>query len=197
MRRSCPRRPGPLAAALLGLALLAAALGASCRGRTRPAYLTPDYGSWRKTTELLLDYPVPGHMDRLRVPRMNELGWSARPREEGGKLRWDFPEGSVIVKEVYASRNPAPGEAPAELTIMVKAPRDPAAQGGWLWLTKAPGGEERLFEGSFCVTCHANANERHPYLDGNPREEFRDYVFLLPALPAASPGPAAAEPDAY
>jgi hypothetical protein len=41
--------------------------------------------------------------------------------------------------------------------------------------------------GNFCVTCHANANEKHPYGDRNPREEFRDYVFFVPGgAPAAA-----------
>jgi hypothetical protein len=65
-------------------------------------------------------------------------------------------------------------------SFMVKEPGDPRAKCGWLWITKEQGGEERVFEGNFCVTCHANANERHPYFDGNPREEFRDYVFFPP-----------------
>jgi hypothetical protein len=163
-----------IAAAVLAL------LPSACR-KEEPSYVPSDFLSWRRTTEVPLDYPIPGHMDTLRVPRMNAVGWTAAPVPGGdGKNRWDFPEGTVIVKEVYSSRNPAPGEGPSMLTVMAKQPRDSRALGGWLWITKSSGGEEKVFTGSFCVSCHANANERHPYFDRNPLEEFRDYVFFVP-----------------
>jgi two-component system, sensor histidine kinase YesM len=38
-----------------------------------------------------------------------------------------------------------------------------------------PDGKEAVFMGNFCITFHANANEKHPCGDGNPNEEFRDY----------------------
>ncbi|MEI6387895.1 MAG: hypothetical protein WCQ50_14780 [Spirochaetota bacterium] len=43
------------------------------------SFLLPDWRLWKVTTELRLDYPIPGHEDRLRVPRMNGLGFSAMP----------------------------------------------------------------------------------------------------------------------
>jgi hypothetical protein len=87
----------------------------------------------------------------------------------------------VIVKKVYKTPKPAAGEKPIQLTIMVKTPKDPHAQGGWLWITRdLPDGKESVFMGNFCITCHANANEKHPYGDGNPREKFRDYVYFVP-----------------
>jgi hypothetical protein len=157
-------------------------------------YAPPEYVNWRRTTDVVLDYPIPGHMDRFRIPRMNDLGFAAKPATVGGKLRWDFPEDTVIVKEVYASSKPAPGDKPIQLTIMAKDPGDPRAQGGWLWYTKdLPDGKETLFEGNFCITCHANANEQHPYGDGNPNEEFRDYVYFVPGevpLPKKAVAPA-------
>jgi hypothetical protein len=167
---------------LLALVLLAAfGLLAGCAERAPAVYATPDYHGWKRTTNVVLDYPIPGHQDRFRIPRMNDLGFSARPASENGKLRWDFPVGTVIVKEVYASMKPAPGALPIQLTIMVKKPTDPHSQGGWLWLTRdLPDGKEAVFMGNFCITCHANANEKHPYGDGNPNEEFRDYVYFVP-----------------
>ena len=93
-------------------------------------YATSDYPTWRKTTDIVLDYPIPGHMDRLRIPRMNAIGFSVVPTRVEGKFHWDFPENTVIVKEVYATPKPAPGEGPVQLTIMVKAPEDPRSQGG-------------------------------------------------------------------
>jgi len=81
----------------------------------------------------------------------------AKPTIQNGKQRWDFPVGTIIVKEVYQTPKPAPGEQPVQLTIMVKAPNDPHSQGGWLWIT-----------------------------DGNPDEEFSDYVYFVPGERNAS-----------
>ena len=153
----------------------------SCTAANTVVYATPDYPTWRRTTNVILDYPIPGHQNRFRIPRMNGVGFTAKPIIENGKRRWDFPEGTVIVKEVYQTPKPEPGEAPIQLTIMVKAPKDPHAQGGWLWITRdLPNGKESVFMGNFCITCHANANEKHPYGDGNPNEEFREYVYFVP-----------------
>jgi hypothetical protein len=153
-------------------------------------YAPPEYVSWRATTDVVLNYPIPGHMNRFRLPRMNDLGFSAVPKTVGGKLHWDFPEDTVIVKEVYATSKPGPGDKPIQLTIMAKDPGDRRALGGWLWYTKVlPDGKETLFPGNYCITCHANANEQHPYGDGNPNEEFRDYVYFVPGEKPPMPGP--------
>ena len=108
---------------------------------------------------------------------MNSIGFSARPSIDNAKSRWDFPPGTIIVKEVYSTPKPAADELPIQLTIMVKAPKDPRSQGGWIWLTRdLPDGKESVFMGT-THTCHDNANEKHPYGDGNPNEEFMDYVY--------------------
>jgi hypothetical protein len=168
----------------LALAVLVLVL-AGC-GKKEEVYAPPEYRSWARTTDVVLDYPIPGHEDHLRIPRMNARGFEARPKLVDGKPSWNFPEGTVIVKEVYASSKPAPGEEPIQLTIMVKEASDKESQAGWLWLTKSlPGGEETVFTGNFCVTCHANANEAHPYGDHNPDEDFRDYVYFVPGEVAA------------
>jgi hypothetical protein len=159
---------------------LAAAL-LLCGCAKHEIYAPPDYTSWARTTDVVLDYPIPGHENRLRIPRMNSKGFTAAPTRSGGRLAWSFPEGTVIVKEVYASAKPAQGEKPIQLTIMAKEPGDEHAQGGWVWLTRdLPDGKETVFTGNFCVTCHENANEQHPYGDGNPNEDFRDYVYFVP-----------------
>jgi hypothetical protein len=168
-------------ARLFVLGLASALLLSACARGPERVYATPDYAEWARTTSVVLDYPIPGHENRLRIPRMNAIGFTAVPKRLSGRLVWSFPEGTVIVKEVYASAKPAPGEAPIQLTIMAKAGADTRAQGGWLWITKAlPGGQEAVFTGNFCGTCHENANEKHPYGDGNPGEDFRDYVYFVP-----------------
>jgi hypothetical protein len=172
------RRIGPLKVFAV---VAAAGILWGCPATKKPEYAAADYHSWKRTTEVILDYPIPGHQDRFRIPRMNDRGFTVRPAKVSGKLLWQFPVGTVIVKEVYRTPKPAPGESPIQLTIMVKAPGDPHAQGGWIWLTRdLPGGQETYFMGNFCITCHANANEKHPYGDGNPNEEFRDYVYFVP-----------------
>ncbi len=60
---------------------------------------------------MVLDYPIPGHQDRFRIPRMNSLGFTAKPTIENGKRHWDFPEGTVIVKEVYQTHEARAGRA--------------------------------------------------------------------------------------
>jgi len=175
-----PARGAAFRAALISL-VAACGLLAGCGAVKAPVYATPDYHSWKRTTDIVLDYPIPGHQDRFRIPRMNDVGFTVRPSMENGKPRWNFPEGTIIVKEVYQTTKPAAGEQPIQLTIMVKAPRDPHSQGGWLWITRdLPNGKEAVFMGNFCITCHANANEKQPYGDGNPTEEFRDYVYFVP-----------------
>jgi len=185
MRRTS-RAPAARVSMMALIAPLVVVLLAACAKKEEEVYATPDYPTWQRTTDIVLDYPIPGHMDRLRIPRMNAIGFSVVPTIDGAKLHWDFPEGTVIVKEVYATTKPAPGEAPVQLTIMVKDPTDQRSQGGWLWLTKdLPNGKETVFTGNFCVTCHANANEPYPYNDKNPNSEFRDYVYFVPKEAAA------------
>jgi hypothetical protein len=180
--------------AAFAAALVLASILASLSGCAKAAetYAPPEYVAWRRTTDVVLNYPIPGHMDRFRIPRMNDIGFSAKPKLIGGKRSWDFPEDTVIVKEVYASAKPGPGDKPIQLTIMVKDPTEKGAQGGWLWYTKdLPDGKETRFTGNYCITCHANANEQHPYGDGNPDEEFRDYVYFVPGEEPARASPAA------
>jgi hypothetical protein len=181
--------------AVLPTLLAAICILAGCSEKKQPVFATLDYHSWKKTTDVVLNYPIPGHQDRFRIPRMNDVGFTAKPSMDNGKRRWDFPEGTIIVKEVYQTSKPAPDELPIQLTIMVKAPSDPHSQGGWLWITRdLPDGKEAVFMGNFCITCHANANEKHPYGDGNPNEEFRDYVYFVPGEggPSASAQPSSA-----
>lgn len=165
-----------------GLSLLAVCgMLMGCAAEKQPVYATPDYHSWKRTTDVVLNYPIPGHQDRFRIPRMNDVGFTVKPTIDNGKRLWNFPVGTIIVKEVYQNPKPAPGEQPIQLTIMVKTPKNPHSQGGWLWITRdLPNGKEAVFMGNFCITCHANANEKHPYGDGNPKEEFRDYVYFVP-----------------
>jgi len=153
----------------------------SCSGGESIALVPEEYGDWQRTTQEDLRFPIPGHEDNLRRIYINSAGLQYRKETEGDRTHYFFPEGTVIVKEIYQGFTPAPGDTPQRLTVMVKKPDHPDALGGWLWVTRDPGsGEENIITNEFCLTCHSNANEAHPYDDGNPKGEFRDYLFYLP-----------------
>lgn len=183
MNRDNGRGPAPDAAAavtVLVVLFLTLALAGSCAKAERPPLLPAGHGNWRTTTDVRLDYPIPGHEDRFRVIRMNEkgFGFSGSAGEPGGFV---FPEGTIIAKDIYAVSDPGPDDRPAMVTAMVKAESDPDARGGWLWVVKdLEKGAETVMTGDFCVRCHANANEAHPYGWKNPGAVFADYVFFIP-----------------
>lgn len=142
-----------------------------------------DHTAWEQTTERTLDFAVPGHGNGLRKIYADPVVFE-QSLEADGDIH--YPNGSTFVKEVYSTPAPATAAEPAMLVAMVKDPEDPRSRGGWIWLTRDPGsGVETVFEDEFCVTCHTNANEPHPYGTGNPEGAFRDYVFHTPALEAA------------
>ena len=151
---------------------------ASCAQQEREKeYVPEDYAQWERTTDTRLDFPVPGHGSGLRKIYIDPTGQTVEP-PEGSDEAWQYPDGTIIVKEIYPSPEPSDGVAPDSLAVMVKSPQDPRSRGGWLWITTEPGSdEERIFTEQFCVTCHSNANEEHPYGDGNPGEEYRDFVY--------------------
>jgi len=153
----------------------------SCDSNKQVNFIPEDYREWPGTTNTKLQFPIPGHEDNLRKIYINPQGLEYQETDANGNTQYFFPEGTVIVKEIYEGFNPEPDESPKQLTVMVKKPEHPKSLGGWLWLV-APSadGPEKIVENEFCLTCHSNANEQHPYADGNPEEEFRDYVFYLP-----------------
>ena len=171
-----------LALVTLIASVSAAVLMLSCSPETEKLSYVPDnYATWMKTTQLRLDYAIPGHEDNFRIIYINDTGLNFARSQEGQSERIVFPEGTIIAKEVYAGTMPAPGSAPMMVTAMVKATENPDARGGWVWVTKDLSlGTETVIKGDFCFTCHANANEAHPYGDRNPDENFRDFVFFIP-----------------
>ena len=130
----------------------------------------------------MLDYPVPGHRDNCRIIYINKIGETPEIREQGGRTFYEYPEGAMIVKEIYTGLEPPEeGKEPVQLTIMLKSSQHPKAQRGWLWIVKdLESGEESILEQTICVECHANANEMHPYGEQNRQNEFRDFVYFPP-----------------
>ena len=160
----------------------------SCAAKPAASLIPLDYDSWERTTDILLNYPIPGHENRLRIPHMNSIGFESLPAPGAKPRVWSFAKGTIIAKAVFASPNPPPGEAPVMVTAMIKAPDDPRSRSGWIWVVKdLSAGKERVFTENFCVTCHGNANEKHPYADKNSEGEFRDFVFIVPERVLAAP----------
>ncbi|GAK50549.1 hypothetical protein U14_01780 [Candidatus Moduliflexus flocculans] len=158
---------------------------ASCRDKALELPKLPtseEYHAWRETTDIPLNYPIPGHGDVFREIYINPIGEAVEKKIINDRVVYAYPTGTVIVKEIYAGRDePIPEEQPIKLTIMIKAPEHPLALNGWLWIdADVPPTQPHVITHRFCVDCHANANETHPYGDMNPQNEFRDFVFFPP-----------------
>jgi len=152
----------------------------SCSKPAQASRIPSDYSQWKTTTDIRLDYPIPGHEDRFRVIHINEKGLEFK-RDGGSPERITFPEGTIIAKDIFGVTNPGPADQPVMVTAMVKASSDPQARGGWLWVVKdLKMDKETVMTGDFCVRCHDNANEKHPYGWKNSEGAFADYVFFIP-----------------
>jgi hypothetical protein len=151
----------------------------SC-GKEKTEWLVPeDYSGWKKLTETELNYFIPGHESHYRIPYINEIGEDVDIATDlEGKKQYNYKKGTIIIKEIYPTLQLREGDKPVMLTVMIKDPDHPNAQGGWIWIVKQiDTNKEVQFKSDMCVNCHAGANGRHPYSDKNPDEEFRDYVF--------------------
>jgi hypothetical protein len=163
-------------------ALLIGAAGCSAGKQVPP--VSSSYNNWKRTHSVELDYPIPGHEDKYRRIFINSAGEKPEILTVKGRVTYAYPEDTQIVKEVYEDRIPQPGKEPAMLTVMIKKTGHPLARGGWLWIVKdVKSSKETIISEEFCITCHTNANEKHPYGDRNPKNEFRDYLFFPYPVP--------------
>lgn len=167
---------------VMALISVCALLLISCAESTQSSFIPVDYPEWTQTTDEILNYSIPGHGSGLRKIFINGLGLEYREELDNGRMTYNFPNGTLIVKEVYSSPNPADSDEPFQLTAMYKDPGHPLQRGGWLWIVKnMSNGSETILNEEFCFTCHNNANESFPYGDGNPFQAFQDFVFYLPS----------------
>ncbi len=151
----------------------------SCTQRKSDQLVPKDHAAWKKTTGIELNYPIPGHENTYRKIFINPIGEGVKIIAAQDKNTYEYPEGTIILKEIYEGQRYEPGMKPVMLTAMIKSSSAPEARGGWIWVVKdTASGKETVFTDEFCVTCHSNANEAHPYGDGNKKQEFRDYVFF-------------------
>lgn len=165
------------AAAFAAIVFLAAGLLGGCGGGDGEtvARVPADYRTWPSPVAEPLTHPIPGHESLYRRIYINQTGTGVDPTEANGNIVYDYPAGTVIVKESYPNED---GTGDPQLTAMVKDPSHPSARHEWVWIMKpGPNAFERVIENQFCATCHENANRPHPYGDQNPRAEFRDFVF--------------------
>ncbi len=144
------------------------------------AKLVPDeYSAWESPTDVELNYPIPGHVEQYRRIFINPVGTKVVKEERQKRIHHVYPDGTIIIKDIFATLTPAPDEKPIKQTVMIKAPNHPKSRGGWLWIVKdMKTSAETVIDYEFCFDCHGNANEGHPYGDRNPRAEYRDYVYF-------------------
>ena len=141
--------------------------------------VSASYENWEKTHSVELDYPIPGHEDKYRRIFINNGGENPEIKTVKGRPTYSYPENTQVIKEIYEEKDPPPGKNPQMLTVMLKKPGHPKARGDWLWIVKdVKSGQETIIAEEFCITCHTNANEKHPYGDKNPKNEFRDFLFF-------------------
>ena len=162
---------------LVTLVSLTLALGLSAGA----APLIPgDYRAWEKTTNVVLNYPIPGHLDHYRIPYINRIGMGVKIETKAGRVNYTYPKGTIIVKEAYKGlAAPKPGEEPVLIYAMIKNPENQKARGGWVWVLKDMAtGKESVYQSPLCFDCHSAANDTFPYGDTNPDSDFRDYVFF-------------------
>lgn len=159
--------------------LLFIILQLACSKEEKQVFNIPrDYRLWNRPAKLL-DYPVPGHGPTFRVIYANDIAYKVKTdKGADGYKHALYPEGSVIIKEVYEKQKDVNWADP-ELTIMVKDSSNEDAKEGWLYYVRQPGEKQAtLIKGRMCIGCHEAANERHPYFDGNTADVFRDYIFV-------------------
>jgi len=167
--------------AFASLVVLYGMMGCASRKAAQDLDLS-GYANWERTTQVPLNFPIPGHESHYRRIYMNKVGMDYR-RSTGAVVNsgeaLEYPDGTIVVKEIYGGlEDPAPGEQPITLDIMVKDKAASDTLGGWRWLIGDPkNGNEMVMSGDFCANCHNGANERHPYGDRNTGNAFRDFLF--------------------
>ena len=150
-----------------------------CKKEETARLIVPDnYSNWAITADNL-NYPIPGHEKHFRRVFINPVGEKVTTEKKNGRLFYNYPKGTIIIKEIYPSLKPKPETKPISLSVMIKDPDNPKSRDGWIWIVKdLKKNTEKIIDYEFCYDCHTNANEPHPYGDGNPNGDFRDDVFF-------------------
>ncbi len=116
-----------------------------------------DYTFYKNDSSILPSSPESAHTAFFRV-RFNAKAASALT--DNGKLpvNGTFPEGSIIVKDLYNTQN----GAKVLYSVLKKDSSNPNSSNGWLWIEYEPNGKEIYNindKGAGCISCHSN-NDR-------------------------------------
>jgi hypothetical protein len=164
---------------LISLLFIVSIIVLSCnKGNISTVFIPDDYKNWSITADNL-NYPVPGHGSNLRRIFINKIGEGVVSSETDNLISQIYPEGTIVIKEIFSSSAPGENEEPAVLVVMIKDSTSADARADWVWAKKdIQSGDIKTFESETCLECHNNANEPHQYGDKNPKGDFRDFLFF-------------------
>jgi len=120
---------------------------------------TPRWLAYRNNTFVLRSDSTSGHSPYFRL-RYNEIAWKAMTDDGKLPIGKAFPEGAMIVKDLY---NDSSGGLPVLTAVMKKEQLNPLASGGWLWAEYLPGGADYVplvSKGAACISCHSEDPNR-------------------------------------
>lgn len=129
---------------------------------------TTGFTYYKNDNTVLPSSSASAHNSFFRV-RFNATAQAALTDNNKLPAGGSFPDGSLIVKELYDSQN----GSLALLAVMEKASTNSASGAGWLWAEFKPDGKivhSTSKKGEGCISCHS--------LSGN-----RDYVRLFELFP--------------
>ena len=72
----------------------------SCRKEETTSYVPEGYRGWKQTTNVVLDYPIPGHENHWRRIYINSTGEGVTSETREGRGYDAYPVGTIIVKEI-------------------------------------------------------------------------------------------------
>ncbi len=151
--------PTKKASVVVSIASAALLAGCATLGLGEPDERWADYKTWTKITG---DNPTGDPSGLLGVVHKGPDGWRnvyvndiAKEASEG-TAPYQYPEGSVIVKEQYANQADWEADKNGEVTVSVKAADDGTVnKDNWIW---AAGYKGKAGASAFCSGCHSAAN---------------------------------------
>ncbi|RKX80548.1 MAG: hypothetical protein DRP57_12900 [Spirochaetes bacterium] len=107
-----------------------------CQKKTKEVKLVPEnYKDWAMTASNL-NYPIPGHENHYRQIFINKKGEEVKTEKKNGRLYYNYPKGTIIIKEIYPTLNPSKDDRSISLTVMIKDPENSLSRDGWVWVLK-------------------------------------------------------------
>jgi hypothetical protein len=120
------------------------------------AQTVSSFSYYKNRLDTLLSDPSSPHGGYMRV-RFNQKAMSVMNDSASRIIAPTFPDGSMVVKEVYDF----PGGPLLELAIMYKVDGASNSSGGWIWNEMLPDGTieySAANNGAQCIDCHRNSN---------------------------------------